>query len=75
MARLLDEYPQLDHWPRWRISETETTYVLLATSWLKQLSLVVDKGSLEVSHVATSGRLLTNWQEVSASQREELLGA
>ena len=75
MARLLDEYPKLDSWPRWRIAETDAVYVLLATSWLRQLSIVVDKNSLEVSHAATSGRLLTNWTELSDAQREELLEA
>lgn len=74
MARLLDEYPKLDSWPRWRIAETETVYVLLATSWLRQLSIVVDKESLDVSHIAVSGRLITNWLELSTAQREELLG-
>ena len=74
MARLLDEYPKLDGWPRWRIAETDSVYVLLATSWLKQLSLVVEKETLEVTHAVTSGRLLTNWQELSSEQQEELLG-
>ena len=73
MARLLDEYPKLDSWPRWRIAETDSVYVLLTTSWLRQLSIVVDKVSLEVSHLAASGRLLTNWVELSTTQREELL--
>jgi len=74
IARLLDEYPQLDRWPRWRISETEQLYVLVATGWLRQLLLVVDKQSLEVVRVATSGRILTNWAELPSGQREELLG-
>ena len=74
MARLLDEYPKLDRWPRWRISETERMYVLLAASWLRQLLLVVEKESLAVAHVAISGRLLTNWSELPSAEQESLLG-
>jgi hypothetical protein len=74
MARLLDEYPKLDRWPKWRICEADQVYVLVAASWLRQLLLVVAKQSLEVSHIATSGRLLTNWSELPSGQREELLG-
>lgn len=73
MARLLDEYPRLDRWPRWLLSETPGTYVLLGRTWLRQVLLVVDKHTLEVRHLATSGRLLVNWQEMPPLEREELV--
>lgn len=74
MARLLDEYPQLDRWARWKMSETDDIYLLVAASWLRQLLLVVNKQSLEVTRIATSGRLFPNWVEMPSGQREELLG-
>ncbi len=74
MARLLDFYPHLDRWSRWKLAETQAGYVLVATSWLRQLLLVVDKQSLEVAHAATAGRFFSSWQELPSGEREELLG-
>ena len=74
MARLLDEYPKLDRWSSWKIAETDANYLLLASSWVRRLLLVVDKQSLEVKHIATSGRVVTSWSELPSGQREELLG-
>ncbi|MEO8497981.1 MAG: hypothetical protein ABI614_23180, partial [Planctomycetota bacterium] len=48
MARLLGEYPELDHWPRWKLAETAAAYVLVANSLVKRLLIVVDKNDLEV---------------------------
>ena len=73
MARLLDVYPKLDRWSRWKLSETETGYILVASSWLRQLLLVVDQDSLEVRHAASAGHFLSSWQELPSGEREELL--
>ncbi|MCA9268007.1 MAG: hypothetical protein KDA41_06030 [Planctomycetales bacterium] len=73
MARLLDEYPRLDRWPRWKLSEAPQVYVLLASSWLRQLLLVVDKETLKVKHLAGAGRLWSAWQEVAPVEWEEWL--
>lgn len=73
MARLLGEYAKLDRWRKWTIAETAAVYVLVTSSISKRLLLVVNKESLEVSHIASSGRIFGGWIEVPEGQREELL--
>ncbi len=58
MARLLDEYPTLDRWNRWRIAETAEVYILSCHRWLTRLLLVVDKETLQFRSMATGLRLL-----------------
>lgn len=68
MARVLDEHRPLDRWRSWRISETETVYVLLASGWLRRLLVVVDKHSLDLKLLATGSRLVGGWREVEPAQ-------
>lgn len=74
MARLLDERPGLDRWNRWKISETDTVYVLVAAAVFRRLLVVIDKESLEPFRVATGSRLGSRWSDVPPVEREELLG-
>jgi hypothetical protein len=73
MARVLDEHPGLDSWGRWRISETETVYVLVASALLRRLLVVIDKKSLGPLRVATRSALGSKWSDMPPIPREELL--
>jgi hypothetical protein len=73
MARVLGEYPQLDRWRRWLMSETADVYILNATGLAKRLLLVVDKESLEVRRAARRGRFASNWIELTDSESADLL--
>jgi hypothetical protein len=68
MARVLHEHPPLDRWRHWRIGETARVYVLTAQGWLKRLLVVVDKESLELKFMATSGRFLRRWDAIDPAQ-------
>ncbi len=74
LARILGEYPKLDRWSRWRLAETVDVYVLTATSLFRRLLLVLNKESLEATHVAEGFRLAGDWSEVPPSQWDEFLG-
>ncbi|MBC8876112.1 MAG: hypothetical protein H8E44_42345 [Planctomycetes bacterium] len=73
MARVLGEHPRLDRWSRWRLAETDSSYILTATSMLRGLLLVLDKESLEATHLATGSRFGRRWVEVPREQRAEYL--
>jgi hypothetical protein len=73
MARVLDEHPGLDSWGRWKISETEDVYVLIASALLRRLLVVIDKESLEPLRVATRSALGSKWSDVPPIPRKELL--
>jgi len=73
MARVLGEYPGLDRWRSWKMSETRTVYILMASSLLRRLLVVLGKEPLDLLHLATSGRVFSGWTEVPQVQREELL--
>lgn len=74
IVRLIGEYPALDRWRRWKISETATTYITVATSMLRRLLLVANKQSLEIRRIATNTMPFSTWQECEPVQRDELLG-
>ncbi len=73
LARVLGEYPGLDRWSRWRLSETSRVYVLLGGAWWRQLLVVVDKHSLDALHLAAAGRFLSGWREISYEQMDKYL--
>lgn len=75
MARLLDEYPALDRWRRWKIYETSRVYILTAYGLIDRLLVVIDKESLETFRVANSSRFASAWIDASELQREEILGS
>ena len=73
LARVLGEYPGLDRWSRWRLSETSRVYVLLGGAWWRQLLVVVDKHTLDALHLAAAGRFLSGWREISYEQMDKYL--
>jgi hypothetical protein len=73
MARVLGEYAKLDHWSRWQIAETDTSYILSATSLFRRLLLVLDKESLEAIHLAESIRFARRWPDVPHDRWPEYL--
>lgn len=74
IVRLTSEYSGLDRWRRWRMAETATVYIAVASSLLRRLLLVVDKQGLEVRHVATCTAPFSTWRDCEPNQRDELLG-
>lgn len=74
IVRLIGEYPSLDRWRRWRISETATTYITVATSMLRRLLLVANKQTLEIRRIATGTIPFSTWNDCEDAQRDELLG-
>ena len=70
---ILGEHTGLDRWNRWQLSETQNVYIARAEKLLKQLLVVVDKETLAVHHLATSGRFSAVWIPVAEEAREELL--
>jgi len=74
MARVLGEFPKLERWSRWRIAETDTSYILTARSMLRSLLLVLDTESLDAMHLATGSRFARHWAEVPPQQWKEYLG-
>ncbi|MCO6455802.1 MAG: hypothetical protein J5I93_10945 [Pirellulaceae bacterium] len=73
LAQIFGEYPKLDRWSHWKLSETSSAYVLSAAAWGRRLLVVLQKDSLEVRHLAAAGRWSAAWSEVPLSQRAELL--
>jgi hypothetical protein len=73
LARLFGEYPRLDHWNRWKLSETATVYIAQARSLLRRVLLVVDKHTLEVQHIAAAGLLSRRWTPVAKELWDEWL--
>ncbi|GAB6164494.1 hypothetical protein JCM19992_04940 [Thermostilla marina] len=57
IVRLTSEYPSLEKWGRWRLSETASLYIVSARCWLRQAMFVFDKDSLALRAAATGGRL------------------
>jgi hypothetical protein len=74
MARILGEYPKLDRWKFWRLAESQSVYVMIAASLVKQMLLVVDKQTLEVLRAASGGRFSRRWTDADEPQRSEWLG-
>jgi hypothetical protein len=73
LARVLAQYPELECWRSWRMSETRTAYVLIGTSLWKRLLLVLDKSTLQVHHLGTAGRFSNHWTAIPLAERERWL--
>ena len=69
VARLLEKHPDLDRWRKWRLSETATVYILVASGWLKRLLVVADKESLDLKLQANSTRLSSGWNLVDPTEQ------
>jgi len=74
MARVLGEYTKLDQWSRWQIAETDTSFILAATSLFRSLLLVLDKESLATTHLAEAFRFGRRWSEIPTDRWPEYLG-
>jgi len=70
---ILGEHTGLDRWKRWQLAETQNVYIAQAESLMKRLLVVVDKETLAVNYLATSGRLASGWTAVEEEARAELL--
>ncbi|GMQ80121.1 MAG: hypothetical protein BMS9Abin04_065 [Planctomycetia bacterium] len=75
LARLLGDYPKLDHWRSWRLAETATVYITCGAGLLRKLLVVVDKRSFEPLHVARGSRFSGQWTPVAADQYGEELSS
>ena len=64
LVRVLGEPPELGHWHRWRIAETDSVYILVAAGILQRLLVVVDKQTLQTRLVAKGHRFTANWTEI-----------
>ena len=74
IARVLDEYPALDGWRKWRIAETSQCYVMAGSRLFKRLLVVLDRATLEPRRVATGGRFGKSWTVVPREQWKLELG-
>ncbi len=75
MVWLLGEFPQLDRFRHFELSETAQVYILQTRGWWKKLLLVLDRESLEVRHAATQGRFGKEWLPIDDAERRSLLGS
>ena len=73
LGRILGEYPGLDRWRRWRLSETSRVFILVGRSLRRQILVVLGRESLEPLHVATAGLFLPHWNEILADQADRHL--
>jgi hypothetical protein len=73
LARLFAEYPPLDRWRSWTLSETAAVYNLTAAGLVKRLLIIVDKRSLAMLHLATGSRFSSAWTPVEVSQFEQTI--
>ncbi len=74
MACVLDEYPRLDHYRNWKLSETTTHYILIAGSLLRRTLVVLEKQTLSPVHVATRSRFFSEWTVVDSAHWSDILG-
>lgn len=70
---ILGEHTGLGRWKRWQLAETQSVYIVRSESLMKRLLVVVDKETLAVRHLATSGRLASGWTFIEEAEHAELL--
>ncbi len=73
LAWILGEHKGLDRWRRWRLAETQQAYIAQSERLMKRLLIVVDKESLTIRHLATSGKWASLWTPATGTARDELL--
>lgn len=64
IARILGEYPQLDQWKKWRISEGNTCCVLVGSRLFQRVLLVMDREDLQILRAARGSRFSRTWTDV-----------
>ncbi|MFI4874107.1 MAG: hypothetical protein ACIALR_02150 [Blastopirellula sp. JB062] len=72
MARILDVYPGLDHWGRWRFGESRDAYVLRGSGWWNEIRLTFDKATLQPQHAQERTRLVGRWRALPEVERRRL---
>ncbi|MBN1853366.1 MAG: hypothetical protein JW829_11605 [Pirellulales bacterium] len=70
---LLGEYPGLDRFRKWQLSETESVYIAQAATWWKRLLVVIDKETSQVHRLAHRSGFGSRWTDLEPAEREELL--
>ncbi len=70
---ILGEHAGLDRWNHWQLAETQNVYIAKASRWTKRLLVVVDKETLAVHHLATTGKFGSVWVPVAEAARADLL--
>ena len=73
LARILGEYPGLDRWGRWRLSETSRVCIVVGRSLWRQILAVVDRETLEPRHLAMAGLIMPHWNEIPREQADRYL--
>lgn len=64
IARILGEYPQLDRWKKWRLSEGKSCCVLVGSKLFQRVLLVMDREDLEVLRAARGSLFSRTWTDV-----------
>ncbi len=72
---IMGEYQGLERWHRWQLAETQDVYIALAGSLMRRLLVVVDKESLAIRHLATSGRMTSAWTPLTGPKQDEILAS
>jgi hypothetical protein len=70
---IFGEHPGLDRWKHWQLAETQAAYIAQACGLLKRLLVVVDKETLAVRRLATTGRVGAAWVDLEGAARDEVL--
>mgnify|MGYP007073179983 FL=1 len=75
LSLILTEYPKLDEWRRWRLSETEVNFIVTARRGFQRLMVVIEKETMQVGFLARAG-WRPRWTAVeSVEEQAEILGA
>lgn len=64
IARILGEYPQLDRWKKWRLSEGNKCCVLVGSRLFQRVLLVMDREDLQIKRAARGSRFGRTWTDV-----------
>ena len=70
MARILGEYPNLDTWARWSLTETASAYILMASATIKRLLVVVEKDRMKLLRIASGSRFSKRWPAAPLAEQE-----
>ena len=71
---ILSEFPRLEQWKRWRLSETADLYYAAGRKLWGELLIVFEKETLAPRYAATRGRFRKSWLELDPTHEQELFG-
>jgi hypothetical protein len=74
IERVFGEYPKLAEWPRWRLGETDTVWILRGSSFFRRLLVVLDRESLAARRLAEAAILSRHWTPIAPEQWSRHLG-